>query len=126
MWQAPNRPNNQISQTYNDGIISIYTVTDTATAGYAPIETLSEQPIAVLRYEEQRLGVTRYYQARQNQMEIDRVVRVQKSGLVNTQCIAIDEKGVPYRIDLVQIVQDVYPPSEDLTLYKVEQIGGGY
>lgn len=35
------------------------------------------------------------------------------------------QDGRQYRIDLVQLAQDVWPPSLDLTLAKTEQIYGG-
>ena len=35
--------------------------------------------------------------------------------------MAITEDGEQYRIDLVQTVTDVYPPSMDLTLARIEQ-----
>ena len=74
-----------------------------------------------LPYAEQRLGIQRYYQGMQNQMEIQRVIRVPKSVPVNSQDVAQTEDGRKYRIDLVQNVLDVYPPSLDLTLVKVSQ-----
>ena len=63
-------------------------------------------------------------------MQIDRVLRVQRAGKVNTQDIAVTEDGQNYRVDLVQSVFDVWPESVDLTLSKIEQVidlteGGG-
>lgn len=64
----PYRPSNEITQAYNDGVVRIYTVTDAARPGYMP------QPQATLkttlRYEEQRLGLQRYYQSKQNQIDV--------------------------------------------------------
>ena len=40
---------------------------------------------------------------------------------VSSQDVAVTQDGRQYRIDLVQRVQDVSPPSMDLTLAKVEQ-----
>lgn len=127
MWKAPYRAKGEISQRYNDGIVRIYSVTDTAEPGYAPVETPTEK--IKLPYEERRLGITRYFSGAQNQMQIDRVLRVQRAGKVNTQDIAVTEDGQNYRVDLVQSVPDVWPESMDLTLSKIEQIieteGGG-
>ena len=44
-----------------------------------------------------------------------------RAGNVTSQDVAITEDGRQYRIDLVQSVDEVYPPSVDLTLSKVEQ-----
>lgn len=118
-WKVPNRPSHSISQTYNSGIVRIYSVTDVARPGYAAQEQLSY--LGTLSYEEQRLGIQRYYQGRQNQIEVERVVRVQRAVPINNQDIAVTEDGRQYRIDLVQSVADVYPPSVDLTLAKITQ-----
>lgn len=128
MWKAPYRAKGEVSQRYNDGIVRIYSVTDTAEPGYAPVETPTLK--ITLRYEERRLGITRYFSGAQNQMQIDRVLRVQRAGKVNTQDIAVTEDGQNYRVNLVQSVPDVWPESMDLTLSKIEQVidlteGGG-
>ena len=43
MWKAPNRPKHEITQAFNDGIVTICTVCDAAKAGYAPQEKLTEK-----------------------------------------------------------------------------------
>lgn len=119
MWKAPTRPkDNGITQPYTSGLVTIYTVTDSARPGYQPVQTLTQK--IQLRYEEQRLGIQRYYEAQQNQIEVERVIRVPRSGRITNQDVAITEDGRQYRIDLVQNA-DVYPPSLDLTLAKIEQ-----
>ena len=119
MWKAPNRPNHEITQPYNDGMVTIFAAKDVAKPGYAPQVELTKK--VTLPYAEQRLGIQRYYQGMQNQMEIQRVIRVPKSVPVNSQDVAQTEDGRKYRIDLVQNVLGVYPPSLDLTLIKVSQ-----
>lgn len=74
-----------------------------------------------LRYEERSLGIQRYYAAAQNQIEVERVVRVPRYPGVTNQDVARTEDGTYYRIDLVQAVVDVYPPCMDLTLAKYTQ-----
>ena len=68
MWKAPNRPKHEITQAFNDGIVTICTVCDAAKAGYAPQEKLTEK--IMLRFAEQRLGINRIYQSKQAQVEI--------------------------------------------------------
>lgn len=128
MWKAPYRAKGEVSQRYNDGVVRIYSVEDTAAPGYAPVETPTLK--ITLRYEERRLGITRYFSGAQNQMQIDRVLRVQRAGKITSQDIAVTEDGQNYRVDLVQSVFDVWPESVDLTLSKIEQVidlteGGG-
>lgn len=73
MRKAPTRPNNDITQQYNSGVLTVCALTDAAQPGYKPILKLT--PKAALRYEERRLGIARLYQSRQAQVEIERVVR---------------------------------------------------
>lgn len=119
MWRAPNRPNHEITQSYNDGIVSIYSVMDGAAPGYRPVPMLLFKER--LRYQERYLGINRLYSGRQNQVDIQRIVRVLKVPGVSSQDVVITEDGRQYRIDSVQDVIDAYPPSIDLTLATVEQ-----
>lgn len=118
-WQAPYRPAGEITQRFEDGTVDIYTVTDEAVPGYRPRPKLAHK--VKLRYEERRLGIQRYYTGMQNQVNIQRVVRVPRSVPISSQDVARTEDGIFYRIDLVQAATDTYPPSADLTLAKVSQ-----
>ena len=117
-WTAPYRPANEVTQDYTDGIVTIYAAADSAQPGYQPKPTLTKK--YTLRYDEQRVGIQRYYEAMQNQVQVERVLRVPRAKITN-QDIAETEDGVKYRIDLVQTVDLVYPPSLDLTLTRYEQ-----
>lgn len=121
-WKAPVRPrtDNGVTQNYNDGVVAIIAVVDTAKPGYQP-QPGDPQEKYTLRYEERRLGIQRYYSSLQNQIQLDRVIRVPRVAGITTQDFAVTEDKQAYRIDLVQSVMDVYPPSLDLTLTKIEQ-----
>lgn len=120
MWKAPNRPTHEITQGFNDGIVAIYSVKDIAEPGYQPKKGLA--PKCTLRYEEQRLGIQRNYMAKQNQIQIEHILRVPAYGEITNQDIAIlAGNSQQYRIDLVQSVEDSYPKSVDITLYRIEQ-----
>lgn len=119
MYAKPRRPAHEVTQAFNDGFVIICTVRDAAAPGYQPVEALT--PRLQLRYEEQRLGVQRYYEAKQNQVEISRVLRVPRAGVVTNQDAAITEDGRHYRIEMVQTVPDVLPPSLDITLSDYRQ-----
>lgn len=120
-WTSPYRPRSdgRVTQGFEDGIVTICTVEDAAKPGYQPKEQLAAK--IKLRYEERRLGIQRYYEGRQNQAQIERVLRVPKAPNVSSQDIAVTEDGKQYRIDLVQTNTESYPPSMDLTLLKIEQ-----
>lgn len=121
-WKAPYRPSNEVTESYNDGVVTVYAVTDSAQPGYQPVEQLTEK--IKLRYEEQRLGIQRYYNAMQNQIQVERVIRVPRAEQITSQDVAETEDGRRYRIDLVQTVDGVWPPSQDLTLVKYQQEEG--
>lgn len=118
-WKAPYRPSNEITQDYNDGLVQICNVTNVAEPGRQPVEKLT--PKVKLCYEERSLGLQRYYSGKQNQVEVQRVIRTQRRKEVSSQDVAVTENGAQYRIDLVQPVRDVYPPSMDLTLSRIDQ-----
>ena len=118
-WRAPHRPDNEITQELNSGVVYIYSVEDSARPGYQPKPSLTLK--LTLRYEEQRLGINRLYLSRQNQAEIEKVIRVPRQDSISNQDVAILESGSQYSIDYTQTVQDVYPPCLDLSLVKVEQ-----
>lgn len=119
-WKAPNRPReNDITQNFDDGVLTVYTARDVAKSGYAPVKKLAKK--ISLRYQEQRLGIQRYYEAMQNQIQVERVVRVPRAGGMTSQDIGMTEDGRQYRIDLVQSVDGVYPPCMDVTLAKLVQ-----
>lgn len=118
-WKAPHRPDNEITQELNSGVVYIYSVEDSAQPGYQPKPALKLK--LTLRYEEQRLGINRLYLSRQNQAEIEKVIRVPRQDSISNQDVAILENGSQYSIDYTQTVQDVYPPCLDLSLVKVEQ-----
>lgn len=116
--KMPYRPNAEISQQFNSGIVRIYSVSDVAEVGYQPKEKLTLK--WKLPFEERVLGIKRLYLSRQNQTEISRVIRVQRLNISN-QDVAITQDGKQYRIDAVQGVSGVFPPSLDLSLVAVEQ-----
>lgn len=120
MRQTPFRPDDRrITQSYRDGVVRIYTVTDAAQPGYQPKPALTLTE--ALFYQERRVGLQRYYSSKQAQVQVERVIRTQLRPGVSPQCVAITEDGVQYGIDLVQQVADVYPTSMDLTLTRIEQ-----
>ena len=118
-WKTPNRPTHEITASFNDGIVNVFSVTDVAESGHKPVKRLT--PVYSLHFAERKLGIQRYYSGKQNQIEITRVLRVpEPPEEITNQDIAIVEHK-QYRIDLVQMVRDSYPPSLDLTLERIAQ-----
>lgn len=122
--KAPNRPRYDVSQCFNDGMVTIYSETDAARGGYLPEPVRDEK--LVLAYQERKLGIQRYYEAKQNQIHVERVIRVQMPPMpITNQEVAMTEDGRFYRIDLVQKIIDSYPPCLDLTLTAYKQTEDG-
>ena len=122
-WKAPRRPEHKVTQDYNDGMLTVYRVTDTAQPGRLPVEELTK--VVQLPYAQRKVGLYRYYQAAQNQTRVQRVLRVPKPAAeITNRDKVVTEDGREYRIDLVQTVPDVYPASLDLTLAAYRQGGG--
>lgn len=123
MWKKPSRPDHAVSQSFNSGVVRILTVTDGAAPGRMPVPALAEK--ICLPFEERRVGVSRFYNALQAQVRIERVLRVPDpgaAGKISPQDAAIIlQDEAQYRIEQVQRVADVFPPCLDLTLRTVEQ-----
>lgn len=121
MRKTPYRPSNEITQPFNDGIVDFYRVENIAEPGREPKEGL--QLKATLRFELQRLGINRLYLSRQNQAEIEEVLRVPRDIAISNQDIAIinNSNKKQYMVDSVQVVLDVWPESMDIALRRIEQ-----
>lgn len=123
MHQKPNRPAHDITQPFNSGIVKIHKTINQAQPGYKAVEALKDNPVT-LRYDEQRTGITRYYAAKQANIEIERVLRVpsmSKSACFDVQDVAVTEDGMQYRIEQIQTVPGIYPPCVDISLSKIVQ-----
>lgn len=107
------------TQTYNDGIVKIYSVVNIAASGDLPKEKLTVK-VGSLRYEERIVGMGRFWTAMQVQAQIDRIIRVPRIESVSPQDVAIPIDEKQYRIKQVQYVPDVEPLSMDLSLERLE------
>jgi hypothetical protein len=112
-------------QSFNDGIVNIYEVGNTALPGNMPKEGLILQQ--TLRYKERTVGFNRYYAALQNNIKVDFVIRcpeVRGLSEKNTDIlVATLNGGQQYDIKQIQYPEDVEPPVMDLTL---EGLGVAY
>lgn len=107
------------TQSFNDGVVSIYQVGDTSEPGDMPKEGLVNPPV-FLRFKQRTVGFSRYYTAMQAQQKVDEVIRCPFCAAVSVQDVAI-MAGKQYRIELVQRPEDVHPAVMDLTLRRLEQ-----
>ena len=108
-------------QSFNDGVVNIYEVTDTSTNGDKPKATKAAKPKNTLRFHERTVGVTRFYSAMQANKKVSRVLRCQKITSVSTLDVATIG-SIDYEILQIQYPEDVDPPVMDLTLSLIKAV----
>lgn len=96
------------------GILTIYSLTNTAQPGLMPTEKLVK--ICDAYYIERTVGVTRAYAAMSANQQIDKLVRCFNTSLSVDAEYAVLEGGDQYRITLKQVRGD----DIDLTLERLE------
>jgi len=107
-----------LSQTYNDGVVSIYAVGNIAEPGNMKKTGLTFK--CKRNYQRRQAGLTRIYLAKQDMTEIERVMRTPWIANISVHDVAITEDGVQYDISIIQDVLDIDPWGKDLTLSKLE------
>ena len=112
-------------ESFNDGVVSIYKVTDLAQPGDLPVEGLILKQ--TLRYHERTVGLTRYYAALHEDIKVDFVIRCPEvRGLSEKAAdilVAILIDGYQYTVKQIQYIEDSIPPAMDLSL---ERAGSDY
>ena len=97
---------------FKDGICKIYG------ADYEGVETVKYESLG---FDNKILGFKRYYEARANQIEINRVIKIPAVGeITNYDFVDINEGSgaIKYGVKMVQRMFETNPPSIDLTLDK--------
>lgn len=112
-------------QSFPDGVVGIYKVTDLAQPGDLPVEGLALKNS--LRYKERTVGLNRYYAALHEDIKVDFVIRCPEvrglSEKATDILVAILIDGQQYTVKQIQYIEDAQPPSMDLTL---ERLGESY
>lgn len=113
------------TQSFNDGVVKIYKVGNTALPGDMPKEGLILQQ--TLRYKERTVGFNRYYAALQHNIKVEFVIRCPEIRGLSTSdkdiLVAILIDGNQYQVIQIQYPEDVEPHVMDLTL---ERVGENY
>ena len=65
--------------------------------------------------------MTRYYAAKQANIQIERVIRCPEVPGIDTQDVAVTEDGLQYRIEQIQTVDNIWPACVDISLSKIVQ-----
>lgn len=108
-----------ITQTFNDGVLKVYKVTNIANAGDRPKDGLELKFQGTIPYEERTVGITRFTLGKQDQNTIEQLLRIPRVDGISRNDIAIPIDGEQYRIEQVQTINDVEPRCLDLSLEKV-------
>lgn len=108
------------AQTFNDGTVRLYKVSNVAPPGGKPKQALTQK--CAMRYKERTVGLTRFYAALQANVRVQYVLRCQRLRDISTQDVAIPSDGKQYKIIQVQYPEDVFPPVMDLTLEEVTAV----
>ena len=93
--------------TFNDGTVRIYDTDDDDSI--IPATGRSHQ------FGNEKIGITRYYAARQDDIELDKVIHIHRSISVTTESAAVIE-NTRYKIEQVQQEPYSNPPSTILSL----------
>lgn len=90
--------------TFDDGILTIYTVVNRAALGDKPVYGLIEKMRSYFSY--QTLGINRYYTALQADQQISAVVAVPAWDDIRVTDVCALEDGTQYTIMMVQAEKD--------------------
>jgi len=111
----------QNQQTFNDGVLTIYHVSNTAEPGHMPEETL-EIIKGNIRFSEMKVGVIRFWTAKQNTSQASRLLRIPFINQVELYQVVNPGDERLYKIIQAQIVKDTLPKCLDLTLERIEAV----
>lgn len=108
--------------TFDDGILKICEVKNTAKPGEKPVKQLKEKESTYFGYRD--LGITRYYTALKADQKIDAVVDVPDWPDIRGTDICVMENGDQFTIKMIQKTKD----EDDLKITRVslERLGENY
>jgi len=109
----------QKPQTFNDGVVNLYTNGNTAAEGDMPKDGLILKHEKV-RFHKRTVGLQRYWSAMQNKVQIDNLIRIPKLDDIVPGYIAVINGGDQYEVKQVQEPEGVYPIVMDLSLERLE------
>jgi hypothetical protein len=105
-------------QTFNDGIVNIYSVSNISEPGNKPKDGLNIK-VSKLRFEERTVGMSRFWTAKQEHAQISQLIRTPRINSVTIHDVAVIN-GQQYDILQVQYPKDVETPCMDLSLERLE------
>lgn len=105
-------------ETFNDGICTLYKLTDVSIPGYKP----KMQPLfyRAMPIEYKTIGIKRNYEAMQASVRIDELIKIPQDRNLSPQDIVVIE-GTQYDIKQVQHKPETSPPTTLLSLQRLEE-----
>lgn len=107
-----------VPQTFENGVCMIGKMTNAAPKGKRPAWDFETR--YTLNFSERVVGVYRHREGLQNDIRIDRLIRVYRHDDVTTND-TVDIRGERYFIRQVQYIMNVQPPVMDLSLERWRQ-----
>ncbi len=105
-------------QTFNDGVCGIYAKKNIAEKGNRPVWELKKKESRI-PYEKRRVGLTRFTDARQDNVDIELLLRIPGAYNVSALDVCI-VGGIQYGVYQVQDVLDTMPAAKDIALKRLE------
>lgn len=106
------------TETFNDGVCTVYKLTNTAQPGLRP--HMSPTLYRKLNFEYKTIGVKRNYEALQAQVKLDELIQILLDRRISAQDIVVINE-VQYQIKQVQHKKDTVPFTTLLSLVKLEE-----
>ena len=94
-------------ETFNDGIVDLYQTDDD--------DNIIKDSKITCRFGSKTIGVKRYFAARSNDIELDRLISIHKNMSVVTDMAAVIQ-NTRYKIIQIQHINDTNPPTTTLSL----------
>lgn len=109
-------------QTFNDGTAYIYEIKNVAEKGNQPKLGLSEK--VNLRFKFKTVGMTRFFTAQQNEINIAETIIVPQSRKISVHDVVIltTSKERQYAVEQVQHKDDTFPKTSLITLSELEEV----
>lgn len=105
-------------ETFNDGLCTIYKLTDVSIPGLRP--DLRPLFYKAVTFEYKTIGIKRHYESMQASVRLDEMIKIMIDRNISPQDIVVID-GIQYEIKQVQHKPDTKPETSLLSLQRVEE-----
>lgn len=107
---------------FNDGVANFYQVGNIAIKGNKPEKGLKQISKVSIRYSEEIVGMSRYWAAKQDNVKIDRMIKLPRVDCINANQVVVLTNGLQYKIKQIQYKKEDIP----VMALSLEEIGELY